>query len=301
MAIDTAAKRYSAIHVGSPWRGPAALPDGSISGDARLALLHLYGGIAAEAPVEVPDVVGLTQADAVLALEAAGFVVSVTTAASNTVATGLVISQVPAGGEFAASGSTVSIVVSTGDTDILDAKFQGYPNVRVKGLGRDKKEEPKPPPPAEITNMPDGPPVPPPEAGMLARGLDLGLLPDEFVKPLPLVEIEPPVVTVKPRAPGPQAQESVETETAPPTVPVVEPEAALAPAVDFAPVSTAIEAAVAQQTKALTEQLAVLGKQFEAAVTELAALRAQMKRDRDLAALNRKRAAEITRKLMNKD
>jgi hypothetical protein len=249
------------------------------------------------APVEVPDVVGLTQEAATLALEAAGFAVAVVTAASSAVAAGSVISQSPAGGEFATDGSTVTITVSSGDTDILDAKFQGYPNVRVKGLGRDKKDdEPKAPLPAQITNMPDGPPVPPPEEGALARGLDLGLLPAVEVQPLPLVEIEPPVVVVKPRAPEPLVQETPNTETAPPAVSVEPPVQAPAP-VDFAPISTAIQAAVEAQTSALTEQLVAVSAQLAAAVGELAALRAQMKRDRDLDALNRKRAAEIARKL----
>lgn len=297
MAIDTAAKRYSAIHVGASWRGPAALPDGSISGDARLALLHLYGGIAAEAPVEVPDVVGLTQADAILAIEAAGFVVSVTTAASNAVATGLVIGQVPAGGEFAAAGSTVAIVVSTGDSGILDAKFQGYPNVRVRGLAREEDEY-RPPLPAQITNMPDGPPVPPPEAGMLARGLDLGLLPDEVVQPLPLVEIEPPVVTVKPRAPEPRVEEPAPVSEQPLTVVVEEPAPEPAPPPTEA---EQVRAALAPQIDALRVELSAAKVQVTRAFDEIAALRAQIKRDRDLAALNRKRAAEITRKLMNKD
>lgn len=291
MAIDTAAKRYSALHVGSPWRGPAALPDGSVSADARLALLHFYGGIAAESPVEVPDVVGLTQEAATLALEAAGFVVAVATAASNSVASGSVISQSPAAGDFAASGSTVTITVSTGDSGILDAKFQGYPNVRVKGLQREEDEY-EPPLPAEITNMPDGPPVPPPEAGMLARGLDLGLLPDVVVKPLPLVEIEPPIVVVKPRAAPLVEAPAPEVEQAPPAAPPVQ-----APVVDMAPVIAAIQAAAEAQTRSMAEQFSAVNAQLKAALDEIAALRAQIKRDSDLAALNRKRAAEIASKL----
>jgi hypothetical protein len=247
------------------------------------------------APVEVPDVVGLTQEAATLALEAAGFVVAVATAASSVVAAGSVISQSPAGGEFATDGSTVTITVSSGDTDILDAKFQGYPNVRVKGLGRDKKDEPKAPLPAQITNMPDGPPVPPPEEAALARGLDLGLLPPPEVPPEPEIVLEPPVVVVKPRAAPAPAEV---TPAAEPALPEPPPRPAPAPApVDFAPISAAIQTAVEEQTRALTEQLLAVSKQLAAAVGELAALRAQMKRDRDLDALNRKRAAEIARKL----
>lgn len=65
-------------------------------------------------PVEVPDVVGETQAAGTLELETALFVVSVTTAYSPSVALGLIISQDPVGGTFTASGSTVEIVVSLG-------------------------------------------------------------------------------------------------------------------------------------------------------------------------------------------
>src|SRR5688572_26932117 len=71
------------------------------------------GGQAAEL-VEVPDVVGETQAAGTTTLEGVGFVVSVSTAYSAGVAVGLIISQSPEGGEFAASGSTVAIVVSLG-------------------------------------------------------------------------------------------------------------------------------------------------------------------------------------------
>jgi hypothetical protein len=69
------------------------------------------------APVEVPDVVGETEAAGTATLEGEGFVVSVSTAYSSSVAAGLIISQDPEGGEFAASGSTVAIVVSLGPQD----------------------------------------------------------------------------------------------------------------------------------------------------------------------------------------
>jgi hypothetical protein len=66
-------------------------------------------------PVEVPDVVGQSQADGTSALEADGFVVAVATAYSSTVAEGNIISQVPTGGTMALSGSTVTITVSLGE------------------------------------------------------------------------------------------------------------------------------------------------------------------------------------------
>jgi beta-lactam-binding protein with PASTA domain len=72
------------------------------------------GGGTAAALVEVPDVVGETQAQATTDLEAVLFVVAVETAYSASIAVGLVISQDPVGGEFAAEGSTVTITVSLG-------------------------------------------------------------------------------------------------------------------------------------------------------------------------------------------
>ena len=63
----------------------------------------------------VPNVVGLTQADANTAITEAGLVVgTITDAYSNTVAEGNVISQVPAGGTAATGGSDVNLVISLG-------------------------------------------------------------------------------------------------------------------------------------------------------------------------------------------
>jgi eukaryotic-like serine/threonine-protein kinase len=68
----------------------------------------------AQAPSAVPDVTSRTQADAVTALESAGFAVKVVLQSSPTVGAGTVISQNPSGGVSAKAGSTVTIVVSTG-------------------------------------------------------------------------------------------------------------------------------------------------------------------------------------------
>lgn len=45
MAVDTAAKRFSALHIAQPWRGVAAFPDGTINNQDRAALSELYNGI----------------------------------------------------------------------------------------------------------------------------------------------------------------------------------------------------------------------------------------------------------------
>ncbi len=64
--------------------------------------------------VEVPNVVGMSEADAQATLEAAGFEVSSTSAPSDTAAEGTVSDQSPDGGTQAAKGSTVAITVSSG-------------------------------------------------------------------------------------------------------------------------------------------------------------------------------------------
>src|SRR5688572_7620191 len=66
-------------------------------------------------PVQVPDVVGQTQADGTNALEADGFVVAVVTAYSSVVAVGLIISQDPIAGSTPGTGATVTITVSLGE------------------------------------------------------------------------------------------------------------------------------------------------------------------------------------------
>jgi len=67
-----------------------------------------------ENTVEVVDVTGQEEAAAKSALEALGFVVTVTTAASDSVDEGKVISQNPAAGTMAASGSGITLTVSSG-------------------------------------------------------------------------------------------------------------------------------------------------------------------------------------------
>jgi eukaryotic-like serine/threonine-protein kinase len=64
--------------------------------------------------IEVPSVVGMTEADARSTLEQAGFAVSSTSAPSDTTPQGNVSDQSPDGGTQAAEGSTVSITVSSG-------------------------------------------------------------------------------------------------------------------------------------------------------------------------------------------
>lgn len=67
-----------------------------------------------ETGVEVIDVTGNEEAKAKSALEALGFVVTVTTAASDTVEEGKVISQNPTAGSMAQEGSEIVLTVSSG-------------------------------------------------------------------------------------------------------------------------------------------------------------------------------------------
>ena len=64
--------------------------------------------------VEVPNVIGMSEADARATLEQAGFQVTSTSAPSDATPEGSVSDQSPDGGTQAAKGSTVSITVSTG-------------------------------------------------------------------------------------------------------------------------------------------------------------------------------------------
>jgi hypothetical protein len=49
MAADTALKRYSAMNLGSPWRGLNVVPDVAIPQGERQAVQWMYSGILAEA------------------------------------------------------------------------------------------------------------------------------------------------------------------------------------------------------------------------------------------------------------
>jgi serine/threonine-protein kinase len=68
--------------------------------------------------IGVPDVVGMSQANATATLEAADFVVSVVEQPSSTTAAGTVILQSPSAGVDADKGSTVTITVSTGPSQV---------------------------------------------------------------------------------------------------------------------------------------------------------------------------------------
>ena len=83
--------------------------------EGSLVALTVSSGASPSPPssVDIPDVVGSTQAEAVQTLGEAGFVVVIAQEASPTPA-GEVVSQSPTGGVIAKSGSTVTISVSTG-------------------------------------------------------------------------------------------------------------------------------------------------------------------------------------------
>jgi PASTA domain len=77
------------------------------------------GSSGSAAQINVPNVVGDTQAAASTAITGAGLTVgTVTQASSATVASGSVISQTPASGTSAASGASVALVVSSGPAPV---------------------------------------------------------------------------------------------------------------------------------------------------------------------------------------
>ncbi len=48
MSVDTTNKRYSAIHVGCPWRSSLPIPDGSVDQGDRQHVAGLYRGVLAD-------------------------------------------------------------------------------------------------------------------------------------------------------------------------------------------------------------------------------------------------------------
>ena len=86
--------------------------------------------VAAEPPVDIPNVDGQDQVAAQQALQAAGFQVQVVPTPSDTVPGGKVISTDPAAGTKAPKGTTVSMQVSTGPTTVA------IPNVVGQRCGR---------------------------------------------------------------------------------------------------------------------------------------------------------------------
>ena len=60
MAADTAQKRFSAMNIGSPWRGLMVVPTGTIGADQRAAAMYLYSGIPLDAGVIVTPAIFFT-------------------------------------------------------------------------------------------------------------------------------------------------------------------------------------------------------------------------------------------------
>ncbi|KQT90878.1 protein kinase [Marmoricola sp. Leaf446] len=77
-----------------------------VAQDSRVTLFWSDG------PEQVPEVVGLSEADARRRIEAAGFEVSVVTDSTTEAERGTVLQQAPPAGQNASAGSTVTIVVS---------------------------------------------------------------------------------------------------------------------------------------------------------------------------------------------
>jgi serine/threonine-protein kinase len=94
--------------------------------------------VVSSGPVQlpVPNVVGQPQATAATTLQHAGFVVTTTTATSNTVPAGNVISTNPPAGTNRAKGSQVQLVVSTGKPQVAIPSLVGQtPSAAGQTLG----------------------------------------------------------------------------------------------------------------------------------------------------------------------
>ena len=88
-----------------------------IEGNTQVAtgtVLNLVVSSGKIVGVTVPDVVGLTEAEAKVKLETEGFSMQKQLLESATVEKGLVISQTPLGAETAAKGSPITVVISSG-------------------------------------------------------------------------------------------------------------------------------------------------------------------------------------------
>jgi hypothetical protein len=83
--------------------------------------------------IQVPNVVGNSQATAVSTLTGAGFVVSLQTAYSSVVDEGDVIYQLPAAAAVAAPGTTVTISISLGEMDTQNDPLFGTPSLFAGG------------------------------------------------------------------------------------------------------------------------------------------------------------------------
>jgi len=234
--------------------------------------------------VAVPDVSGLTQAAATAALQAAGFVVAVTTAASSAVPAGDVISQQPAGGSTAPAGSTVTLTVSTGEVDLLDPKFQGPShNTRIRWQKKVKSAEAETPPakpPAAATA-----PAPKP------RSTGLGEITPPPVEPVAVPEIQMPELKVvaPPKAPAELAPPAIAPA---PAAPAVSPD-------DLARLEREMTAFVEGTVAGLTKRIATLDALLQERTDELAAAR------KDLAALrravNQQRAEALARRITEEE
>jgi hypothetical protein len=269
------------------------------------------------APVGVPDVVGLSQADATTALEAAGFVVAVTTAASSTVPVGYVISQAPVGGAMATAGSTVTIVVSTGDSPAVNPLLHGTrrKNVQFRPL---KKPEIEP-----VQGAIDPPAEDEIKAAIKAHGVNLELLPaPQPATDTPRAPVHGPV---KPQAklalvaaPAAAALETAAAvaELAPTPAPTPAAPVAVDPVAELAKIvaaqNTSLREAQARNTalQAQVDEIATMLRTLQTEVqqryteaqqeieareqTEKSAAAAEQARK----AKNRKRAEELAKKLL---
>jgi hypothetical protein len=93
--------------------------------DAQQATAAVSITVTPPPTVDVPDVIGMTTAQATAAVQAVGLVAQQKTAASNTVPSGRVMSQTPIGSSKVPPGSAVVITTSTGKHPVIDLMTEG--------------------------------------------------------------------------------------------------------------------------------------------------------------------------------
>ncbi len=106
-------------------------------GEEPTTFCHIHTGVA---ETKVPDVVGMTEAQARVALSQAGYTTLVVKKPSQSVPAGLVMSQTPSAGTRYTPGNPVTIIVSSGTIEVVVPNVVGLTEaaakakITVKGL-----------------------------------------------------------------------------------------------------------------------------------------------------------------------
>ena len=130
LGLGNITQEYSASV--SAGRVASQSPQASLQAEAG-SLVDLVLSLGPQ-PIDVPNVVGLSQTDATTAITGAGFTVGqITETASDTIPAGSVISQSPAAGTMAVPNSLINLTISSGPPSSGCACLNGQKSVSVFG------------------------------------------------------------------------------------------------------------------------------------------------------------------------